>query len=82
MVVPEIDVDSILRRSLVPPQISGSKAHRVDVLWVLTEEMGVRVRKDEHPMIPFDRPVVRLVDVAGATPAQRTLRERWESGLP
>jgi predicted metalloprotease with PDZ domain len=33
-------------------------------------------------MTPFDRPVVRLIDAANATPAQRVLRARWESGQP
>jgi len=52
-----------------------------DTLRVEVERRGSR-RTVTVVMTPFDRPVVRLVDVAGATPAQRALRERWESGLP
>lgn len=52
-----------------------------DTLRVEVERRGSR-RSATVIMTPFDRPVVRLVDVAGATPAQRALRERWESGLP
>ena len=33
-------------------------------------------------MAPFERPVVELRELPTATPAQRSLRARWEAGLP
>jgi predicted metalloprotease with PDZ domain len=52
-----------------------------DTLRIEIDHRGAR-RTATVIMTPFDRPVVRLVDVASATPAQRALRARWESGQP
>jgi hypothetical protein len=68
-----VSADSIMRR------FRGLKSG--DTLRVEVEHASSR-RTATVVMTPFDRPVVRLVDVAGATPAQRALRERWETGLP
>src|SRR5689334_8066680 len=54
MAVPQVDVDSILRRGLVSPQIARGEADRVEVLRVLAEKMGVCVREDKYAVIPFD----------------------------
>src|SRR5262245_28077462 len=55
MVVPEIDIDGILWSGQLAPQLARGEAHRVKVLRLLTEEVGVAVGEDEHPMIARDR---------------------------
>ena len=54
MVVPQVDVDGVLRRDLLAPQFARGKAHGVDVLRVFTEEVRVGIGKDEHAMIALD----------------------------
>lgn len=54
----------------------------------LGDTLHVVVRRDGAPLqtdvvlTGYQRPVVRLEEVAGATAAQRALRERWLSGAP
>jgi len=60
---------------VIRPLKSGDTVH-VDV-----ERGGVR-RSATVVMAPFDRPFVQLREVASPTPAQRTLRARWETGAP
>jgi predicted metalloprotease with PDZ domain len=45
-------------------------------------ERGGAARSATVIMAPFDRPFVRLRDIASPTAAQRELRARWESGAP
>jgi predicted metalloprotease with PDZ domain len=52
-----------------------------DTLRVDVERAGAR-RTATVAMTPFDRPFVRLLDIASPTAAQRALRARWESGAP
>ena len=52
-----------------------------DTVRVDVEQAG-RARTAVVVMAPFDRPVVELRELPAATPAQRALRARWESGAP
>jgi type II secretory pathway component PulC len=52
-----------------------------DTLRVEVERSG-STRTHTVVMAPFDRPFVTLQELPGATPAQRALRARWESGAP
>src|SRR2546423_2473552 len=54
MVVPEIDVNGVLRSGLLAPQLARGEAYGIDMLRVLAEEVGVGVGKDEHPMIALN----------------------------
>ena len=49
MVVPQIDVHRITRRGLLAPQFTRRKPHRIHVLGLLAEKMGVRVGKTKTP---------------------------------
>jgi predicted metalloprotease with PDZ domain len=52
-----------------------------DTVRVDVERGGAR-RSTTVVMAPFERPSVRIRDVASPTAAQRALRARWESGEP
>ena len=52
-----------------------------DTLRVEVERAGT-TRTHTVVMTPFERPFVALQELPGATPAQRALRARWESGPP
>jgi predicted metalloprotease with PDZ domain len=65
-------------------QLVFGAMHRLesgDTVRVDVERNGVR-RSATVVMAPFDRPFVRLRDVASPTAAQRALRAQWESGAP
>lgn len=76
-------------RSVNGESVSSSDAARQtfrrlrsgDTVRVAVERGGVR-RTATVVMAPFDRPFVQLRELDGATPAQRALRARWESGEP
>jgi predicted metalloprotease with PDZ domain len=52
-----------------------------DTLRVEVDRAGT-TRTATVVMAPFTRPFVELQELPGATPAQRALRKRWESGAP
>jgi len=61
-------VFAVLRR------VKSGDSVRVDI------ERGTTRRSVTVVMAPFDRPFVELRDLPSVTPAQRELRDRWESG--
>lgn len=52
-----------------------------DTVSVEVERRGMR-HIARVVMAPFDRPFVEIRDLPTATPAERALRDRWESGAP
>jgi hypothetical protein len=46
-IVPQIEIDSIMPRGLLAPELTRGEAHRVHVLRLLAEEMGVGIREDK-----------------------------------
>jgi hypothetical protein len=54
VVIEQIEMDAILRPSLVAPQFAGRETNRIDVLRLLAKEMGVRIREQEDAVIAFD----------------------------
>src|SRR5262245_54313673 len=55
MVVPQIDVDGILRSGLRAPQFPCRETHGGDMLRLFAEKLRVGVGEDEHPVIALNR---------------------------
>jgi hypothetical protein len=56
VVIEQIEMDGILRPGVVAPQFAGRETNRIDVLRLLAEEMGVRIREQEDAVIALDGP--------------------------
>src|SRR5882762_5645217 len=54
MVIPEIEVHAVARRSGGPPQLARREAHAVAMLGLLVARHRVRVREDEDAVIALD----------------------------
>ena len=88
VVVPQIDIDGILRRGLLAPQLARGEAHRVDMLRLLAEEMGVGVWENKDAVVAVDRAELaariarqaRMVD--GFMLRARTRWPTWKRGTP
>src|SRR5215510_4455287 len=54
VIVPQIDIDTVLGRPLTPPQGTGCEAYTVDMLRLGTATVGIRIGKDKHAVIVVD----------------------------
>src|SRR5262245_36967932 len=54
VIVPQIDIDTVLGRHLAPPQGMGCKAYTVDMLRLGATAVGIRIGKDKHAVIVVD----------------------------
>jgi hypothetical protein len=55
VVVPHVEIHGIAPRGLLPPQLARGEPHRVQVLRLLAEGIGVGVRVDVDAMVQLDR---------------------------
>src|SRR5262245_61338942 len=54
VIVPQIDIDTVLGHPLAPPQGAGCKAYTVDMLRLGAATVGLRIGKDKHAVIVLD----------------------------
>src|SRR3989442_272725 len=73
VVVPEIDVDVLVRARLRSPELLRVEAHAVAVLRLLVARRGVRVGEDEDAVIAIDHAVLRARVARQARVAERVV---------
>src|SRR5262245_9913056 len=87
VVVPQIDVEGIARRSLLTPQLARGEAHQVNVLRLVTPAQSRAVREGLHAADPLDHASLAAsiagkagmayrIDIPSAHPLAR-LKARW-----
>lgn len=66
-------------RGLLAPELTRGEAHRVHVLRLLAEEMGVGIREDKDAVIPLNRPKLcaYVARQAGVTDRMAVAGPEW-----